>query len=206
MKVHFVNGIKQNKKKMGSIFAIFFMLLFVFCGTWTDNRALTALPAQDVFAANNNIAFDEEIFFAEMAWPVPDFYTIAAPYGWRYDGGDFHTGMDIGGKGIEGVAVIAAQAGTVVEAVHSYAGYGRYIIIDHGNGITTLYAHLSEMLVESGDTMEIGQIIGRVGKSGNAADYALHFEIRKNGVANDPYLVLCETEARTNRAAELAIG
>ena len=127
----------------------------------------------------------------EMMWPVPGYSKISSYYGWRFDNTDFHTGMDITGSGVHGAPVVAANTGTVVHTKtcpyngYSY-GYGTYIIVDHGGGITTLYAHLSSIDVKVGDIVVMGQRIGRVGNTGWSTGAHLHFEVRINGEHTNP--------------------
>ncbi len=127
----------------------------------------------------------------EMMWPVPGFSKISSYYGWRFNNTDFHTGMDITGSGVHGAAVVASNTGTVVFTktcpYNGYKyGYGTYIIVDHGGGITTLYAHLSAINVKEGDIVVMGQQIGRVGNTGWSTGAHLHFEVRVDGKAVNP--------------------
>ncbi|MBQ2071366.1 MAG: M23 family metallopeptidase, partial [Oscillospiraceae bacterium] len=96
-----------------------------------------------------------------------------------------HSGIDIDGYGCEGSAVTAADGGTVITATYN-DGYGNYIIIDHGNGMQTLYAHLSGMAVGEGSSVSQGQTIGYVGATGRATGTHLHFEVFVNGSRTDP--------------------
>ncbi len=134
---------------------------------------------------------DEDYVGGEMMWPVPGYSKISSEYGWRFNNTDFHTGMDITGSGVHGAKVVAANTGTVVFTKScpyngkSY-GYGTYIIVDHGGGITTLYAHLSAIDVSVGDIVVMGQQIGRVGNTGWSTGAHLHFEVRINGDAVNP--------------------
>lgn len=127
----------------------------------------------------------------EMMWPVPGYSKISSYYGWRFNNTDFHTGIDITGSGVHGAPVVAANTGTVVHTNicpyngYSY-GYGTYIIVDHGGGITTLYAHLSAINVKVGDIVVMGQQIGKVGNTGWSTGAHLHFEVRKNGDSVNP--------------------
>jgi murein DD-endopeptidase MepM/ murein hydrolase activator NlpD len=93
-----------------------------------------------------------------------------------------HTGLDINGK--RGEPVVAAGDGTVT---HSSAmrGYGKTVIIDHGDGFKTLYAHNTALLVRVGDRVTRGQPIARVGRTGNASTDHVHFEVHRDGVAVD---------------------
>ncbi|MGN0628346.1 MAG: murein hydrolase activator EnvC family protein [Oscillospiraceae bacterium] len=127
----------------------------------------------------------------EMMWPVPGYSKISCYYGWRFNNTDFHTGIDITGSGVHGAPVVAANTGTVIYTKYcpyngySY-GYGTYIIVDHGGGITTLYGHLSAITVNVGDIVVMGEQIGNVGNTGWSTGAHLHFEVRVNGSAVDP--------------------
>jgi len=81
---------------------------------------------------------------------------------------------------------LAADNGKVTTATYGTRGYGNYIVIDHGNGYTSLYAHLSSINVTVGQTVTAGQKIGGEGGTGNVTTYHLHFEIRYNGVNQNP--------------------
>lgn len=127
----------------------------------------------------------------EMMWPVPGYSKISSYYGWRFNNTDFHTGIDITGSGVHGAKVVAANTGTVVFTktcpYNGYAyGYGTYIIVDHGGGISTLYAHLSNITVQKGDIVVMGEQIGSVGNTGWSTGAHLHFEVRTDGSAVNP--------------------
>ena len=134
---------------------------------------------------------DEAYVGGEMMWPVPGYSKISSYYGWRFNNTDFHTGIDITGAGVHGAPVVAANTGTVVHTKscpyngYSY-GYGTYVIVDHGGGITTLYAHLSAISVNVGDIVVMGQQIGKVGNTGWSTGAHLHFEVRVDGEAKNP--------------------
>ena len=95
-----------------------------------------------------------------------------------------HNGIDI--LAPEGRPVFAAEAGVVLYAGDGMRGYGNVAVLDHGGGTTTLYGHLKEIHVESGDAVEAGTVIGAVGRTGNATTSHLHFEIRVEGRSVDP--------------------
>ncbi len=98
-----------------------------------------------------------------------------------------HPGVDI--DGATGDEVVAAAAGRVIvagPAPAGYAGYGTVVIIDHGEGVTSISAHLSRTVVKAGQEVEPGQRVGSVGTSGNVTGSHLHFELRRGGVAVDP--------------------
>ncbi|MBR3720678.1 MAG: peptidoglycan DD-metalloendopeptidase family protein [Clostridia bacterium] len=123
----------------------------------------------------------------KLNWPCPSSSRITSPYGWRYLFGvrDFHTGVDIGA--VHGSNICAAESGTVILANYGWnGGYGNYIIINHGNGITTRYAHASQLYVSAGQTVSRGQVIAAVGTTGNSTGPHLHFEVRVNGSHTNP--------------------
>jgi murein DD-endopeptidase MepM/ murein hydrolase activator NlpD len=102
-------------------------------------------------------------------------------------GGHWHSGIDLAAA--RGTPVVATAPGSVTVIV-SAAGYGLHVVIDHGGGLSSLYGHLDTVLVASGDFVIAGQVIGTVGSSGNATGPHLHFEIRRDGIAEDPLLDL----------------
>ena len=119
-----------------------------------------------------------------LANPLPGGH-VTDGYGERihpiYKRPQFHTGTDFAGK----PTALAAAAGTVVE-VRVRNGYGLTVVVDHGNGIATLYAHLAHASVSSGQSVKQGQAIGAVGHSGDATGDHLHFEVRIHGQLTDP--------------------
>ncbi len=107
---------------------------------------------------------------------------ISSGFGMRH--GHIHKGIDI--LAHEGAPVRAAGYGIVVYAGNGMHGYGNAVVLDHGDGVTTLYAHLKSIRVESGDAVAAGSIIGTVGETGNATTPHLHFELRHEGRAVAP--------------------
>jgi murein DD-endopeptidase MepM/ murein hydrolase activator NlpD len=102
-------------------------------------------------------------------------------------GGHWHSGIDLAAA--RGTPVMATLPGIATVYV-SATGYGLHVIIDHGGGLSSLYGHLNTVLVVSGDLVAAGEIIGTVGSTGNATGPHLHFEIRRDGIAEDPRLDL----------------
>ncbi len=125
-------------------------------------------------------------------WPIGNTWCyISSGYGNRdasVSGWSFHGGIDLaGGNGkLHGAPVYATRAGSVIAAVTSDSGYGIYVLIDHGDGYSSLYAHMSARYVNVGDYVAKGQMIGRVGNTGNSRGAHLHFEIRYYGEKKDP--------------------
>ena len=122
-----------------------------------------------------------------MAWPVPGYTKITSPFGMRthpvtgvYK---LHTGTDIGAP--YGASFVAANDGVVSKAGYNRA-YGNMVIIDHGGGIQTLYAHGSQILVQTGDVVRQGQEVLKVGSTGYSTGAHAHFEVRINGEYVNP--------------------
>ena len=133
--------------------------------------------------ANLSSSTNSEYVGGEMKWPLPNYSTISSSYGWRFNGTDFHTGIDLTGSNCMGATIVAANTGTVVKANTTFTvgrGYGKYIIIDHGGGKSTLYGHCSELLVSEGQTVSRGQAIAKVGSTGWSTGPHLHFEVRED--------------------------
>ena len=132
-----------------------------------------------------------------FAWPAPGYYTITSPYGMRthpiLKSYRNHTGMDIGAP--MGSYAVAANDGIVTKSTYSNS-YGNMVMIDHGGGVVTLYAHGSELIAQVGDVVKRGDAIMKVGSTGWSTGPHLHFEIRINGKAIDPYPYLISSVQR----------
>ena len=111
-----------------------------------------------------------------------------SPFGWRRDpftgATAYHRGVDL--RAAYGEPIGAADAGTVVFAGEQ-RGYGQTVVVEHGTGIRTRYAHLSSVSTEAGAAVTAGQPIGRAGRSGRATGTHLHFEVTQNGQPIDPH-------------------
>ena len=147
---------------------------------------------------------DSEYIGGEMAWPVPGYTRITSNYGMRthpitgvYK---LHTGVDIGAP--MGASFIAANDGVVTKASFNTA-YGNMVIIDHGGGVSTLYAHGSEILVTVGQTVKKGDSILKVGSTGYSTGAHAHFEVRVNGqVVNPMPYITSNTKVEENNNTE----
>lgn len=145
-------------------------------------------------SGSNNIPVEE----GQLVWPTPGFYYLSSYWG---DGRN-HGAIDIAGSNIYGANVVAADSGTVIAAytgcTHDYpkdmsascecgGGYGNYVMIAHDDGtIMTVYGHLSYVGVGVGQHVSRNQIIGHVGTTGRSTGPHLHYEVRVNGVKQDP--------------------
>lgn len=113
-------------------------------------------------------------------WPIRG--VVTSEYGPRW--GSFHPGIDIAGP--DGAPIAAAKKGVVIYAAFNDGGYGNYVIIDHGDGFVTAYAHQSRLAVSRGQSVSQGQVIGYEGSTGLSTGPHLHFEVRSDGAAKDP--------------------
>ena len=122
-----------------------------------------------------------------LIWPAGGRSLVTSPFGWRIHPilgtRRFHTGIDIGVG--YGVSIVAADSGKVIYAT-GMSGYGNCTIVDHGGGISTLYAHQASIAVAYGATVRRGQVIGYVGSTGFSTGPHLHFEVRSGGQPVDP--------------------
>jgi len=126
-------------------------------------------------------------------WPVQG--TLLSAYATRTDPfsgeGAFHKGVDI--KAVAGTPVHVAADGVVLTAEPVSGGYGRLVVVDHGGGVQTYYAHLSKILVHAGQEMHRGDTLGLVGSTGRATAPHLHYEVRVGGAPLNPYRYLANS-------------
>lgn len=158
--VTFVNGVEQSRVRLSS--------------------TVVRKPSNEVIIVGTKPL---DLGGAKFGWPIARGvnYTITSKLG--DDRG--HKGFDIAAT--EGTPVCASLGGVVIEASTGYnGGYGYKVVVDHGNGITTVYAHCSKLLVSVGQRVSTGQVIAKVGNTGRSTGPHLHFEIRVNGNYVDP--------------------
>lgn len=163
---------------------------------YTDNMANFKDDIKEIDAENKRL--EEQIKEAERVnspvvgegnfiWPARGGY-ITSPYGSRNSptagASTFHKGIDIGGLGY-GADILASKSGTVTTSAYS-SSYGHYVMINHGDGTVTLYAHMQKRLVSAGQAVYQGQVIGLVGSTGISNGPHIHFEIRVNGTRVNP--------------------
>ena len=122
-----------------------------------------------------------------LSWPLPASDYVTSGFGHRESptagASSNHQGIDIGAS--TGSSITAADGGTVITASYSSSA-GNYVVISHGNGLSTVYMHCSKLLVSEGDTVSKGQTIAKVGSTGYSTGPHLHFGVRKNGSYVDP--------------------
>ena len=123
----------------------------------------------------------------KFAWPVPGYFRISSPFGYRnspiFGRQEFHGGIDIPAP--HGTNVIAAEAGKVIISQYS-SSYGNYLVIDHGSGYSSLYAHNSSLQVKVGDYVSKGDVVAKVGSTGWSTGNHVHFEVRVNNNRVNP--------------------
>ena len=139
------------------------------------------------------VAVKNEAFIVNgKAWPVPYTNTITSYYGPRW--GRLHAGIDIASPGVNGQPIVAFADGKVTRSeynriVHSdgsEGGWGWYVRVDHGNGLSTVYGHMIKKGIAVGTEVKAGTTIGYVGSTGGSTGPHLHFEVHENGVAVNP--------------------
>ncbi len=138
--------------------------------------------AQLALAAGDGPALGDGTFIR----PVPG--PITSPFGYRTDpvtgATAFHSGLDFGAPC--GTPIKAAGTGVIISAGFNRGGYGNMTLINHGNGLSTLYGHQSSIIVSEGQSVTQGQVIGYVGSTGKSTGCHLHFEVRVGGTPVDP--------------------
>ena len=135
-------------------------------------------------ADQSNAQLGSQLRGSDFIWPLARF-EVSSHFGRRR--GRLHAGIDL--RAARGTRIRASAAGMVKFSGYN-RGYGHMIVIDHGGGIETAYAHNQRNLVQRGQRVEQGSVIATVGRSGNATGYHVHFEFRRYGRAMDPVLHL----------------
>ncbi|UFJ40198.1 M23 family metallopeptidase [Brevibacillus humidisoli] len=118
-----------------------------------------------------------------MDWPVSG-ATITSGFGMRW--GQLHKGVDLWNQQEAQTPILAAKEGVVVETGAIRSGYGYMVILDHGDGLQTYYAHMRKIIVQIGQRVERGQKLGYMGNTGDSTGYHLHFEVRQDDVPVNP--------------------
>jgi murein DD-endopeptidase MepM/ murein hydrolase activator NlpD len=143
--------------------------------------------ADRLIAEIRKLQSDAAYVGGKLAWPAPGVTRITSEFGYRIHPilkvKKLHTGMDFGAP--SGTKIVAANDGTVIKAGWNNS-YGYMVMIDHGGGIVTLYAHNSSLVVKTGDVVSRGQLISYSGSTGMSTGPHLHFEVRVNGEYQNP--------------------
>lgn len=167
------------KQKIIRALALCFAALLLFSGVPSSVQSVSLPLAGTYVTASENVGF---------LWPTPTSKYITSGFGNRkialYGVERFHTGIDI--HGAIGTEVLAIADGTVIVSTYD-DGWGDYMIINHGNNILSLYAHLNCRYIKRGESVARGQAIGELGNSGFSSGPHLHFEMRENGKSVNPF-------------------
>ncbi len=152
------------------------------------SAVVTKAPVAQVVAVggktySQDVTQGDGVATGTFVWPLPYTKVISSPFASRW--GSFHGAIDISNGSTNGKPIIASDGGTVVEARY-HSSYGYYVLIDHGNGYNTRYAHCSKLNVQEGQKVAQGEYIAKVGNTGYSFGAHLHFEIIKNGKLVDP--------------------
>jgi murein DD-endopeptidase MepM/ murein hydrolase activator NlpD len=152
-------------------------------------KAVAEMEAQEKAVGDEikRLQMERDYVGGELAWPAPGYYYVTSKFGQRFHPvlkrWKLHTGIDL--RVPSGSKIVAANAGVVLIAKYNVA-YGNYVVIDHGGGISTLYAHNKKLLVSAGQTVKRGQVISYSGSTGYSTGPHLHFEYRINGEYQNP--------------------
>ena len=166
-KVVFVNGVEKTREHL--------------------EQQVVKAPVNKVVVVGTKYPQDTTASAQGMICPLPrGSYAITSNYGEKR-GSSRHYALDLGTYYPKNQPIYAVKSGVVTKAVKSNTGYGYHIIIDHGAGVETLYAHASVLYVSVGDRVTQGQTIARVGSTGNSTGPHLHFEIIINGAKKNPH-------------------
>lgn len=162
---------------------------------------LNSIESQIVMLTTGNIG--EDYVGGEFAWPAPGYTTITSPFGMRLHPVlkvyRLHTGTDIATP--TGAPIVAANSGVVIKSMYT-SGYGNMVMISHGGGVSTVYAHGSEIIAETGQLVERGEVIMKAGSTGWSTGPHLHFEIRINGQYVDPLPYITKKSSISNNQIE----
>ena len=170
LKTNYINQLTEEEKALQADIEVF-------------NQEMAQIESDLINLTDSNSAYAG----GEMAWPAPGYYTITSPFGYRVHPilgvTRFHSGVDIGVP--TGGKVIAANDGIVIKTTYT-SSYGNMVMIDHGGGIVTLYAHGSKIIATLGQEVKRGDVIMEAGSTGWSTGPHLHFEVRLDGEYQQP--------------------
>lgn len=154
-----------------------------------EQAAIKMRESEEIRNAIEQLELSKQAYIGgDMVWPVPSSYEISSPFGPRpemvaFGAPYFHTGTDIAAP--TGDPIVAAQSGTVIVSTF-LSGYGYTVMIDHGGGIVTVYAHMNAIYVNVGQEVALNEVIGEIGSTGLSSGPHLHFEVRVDGTPTEP--------------------
>ncbi|MBQ4526760.1 MAG: peptidoglycan DD-metalloendopeptidase family protein [Clostridia bacterium] len=143
---------------------------------------------QQYDSSSSGVTLPSNYTAGQFVWPSDTTRLVTSPYGYRIHPvmgtSRFHAGIDIGAA--YGTNILASDAGVVLVSGYNSGGYGNYVVINHGGGYTTLYAHCSSLLVSSGQAVARGQVIAKCGSTGMSTGPHIHYEVQYNGKTTNP--------------------
>lgn len=156
-----------------------------------SQHLIQQMERYDLYRLDRMTLLDFSEMIGQFSDPCPGSY-LTSSFGYRDFDHKFHKGIDLGTNG-EILPVYAAESGTVIKAEYDNLA-GNWVLIDHGNGLTTKYMHFSHTFVKEGQEVTKGQQIGLTGTTGRSTGIHLHFQVEENGVAVDPTTYLSTEE------------
>ncbi|WP_343347888.1 murein hydrolase activator EnvC family protein [Terrisporobacter petrolearius] len=152
-----------------------------------ENAATSSESDSNKSDSDKSDSSNSNAVISNGSWPVPGYSTISSPFGYRIHPvlgiSKLHTGIDIPAP--IGTPAVAVASGTVIYS-GAQGSYGNTVMIRHDNGLVSLYAHNSALVVKVGDKVKKGQVVTKIGTSGRSTGPHLHFEIRVNGTPQNP--------------------
>jgi murein DD-endopeptidase MepM/ murein hydrolase activator NlpD len=169
------------------------------CSPWKEGVSARSAHKEDGFTVADIFSGSRNPRVPDLAFPVAS-GTLSSPFGYRR--GIFHSGLDI--AGCKGEPVLAAADGRVVVTGtrKGYRSYGLTVLLDHGRGVITHYAHLSRILVHKGETVRKGQTVALVGNTGRTTSPHLHFEVKVGPQFYNPYVHFAPSEVKNIEVAK----
>lgn len=167
------------------------LLSFLSNQLYVGQRVVVPIPAAKPVLAGNIVLRKQMVQAASrkasrsryMDWPIKE-ATITSGFGTRW--GKQHKGLDMWNEGEAKTPIQAARDGIVVEAGATRAGYGYLVVLDHGEGLQTFYAHMRKVSVNVGQEVKRGETVGYMGNTGDSTGYHLHFEVRQDDIPVNP--------------------
>ncbi len=188
-RIEMMTNPKSNRKHLAKYLLIVPIAIFMVIAFSKDNRQQAETPSL-AFIGDQQFMMVLEDYSMPSITPIENnlYKSMTSGYGMRKDPisktEKLHTGMDFSAR--EGIKVQATADGVIIKVENSKTGYGKRIIIDHGNGIRTSYSHLNDFNVKLGDKVKKRDVIGFVGSTGTSFAPHLHYEVIKDGEKVDP--------------------
>jgi murein DD-endopeptidase MepM/ murein hydrolase activator NlpD len=186
MLTNHTSNVRNKWRYLGIIPVLAFMMVLLHSPA-TQGNAISAKMPELLLSASSSFTPEEAI---PSIFPLPETFKQKITWGYKQNAihpiskkVTTHLGVDVAAP--TGTPVYASSDGVVLKA-ETVEGWGKLVVLEHGEGYTTFYAHLDEIGVESGMKVAVGQVIGKVGNTGQSTGSHLHYEVRKNGEHENP--------------------